>query len=113
MGNVLTWKVALDKGCEPRLYPYAASDVPMGRYEARLDFKIWAKRAYTISCYFTEVATGRKFQLSVYRRKEDKVYGLKGNDLDFRDCPSEAVYLITASLNDKGRAVFEDAVLIG
>ena len=110
MSNVLTWKAALDGGCEPRLYPYTAADVPQGQYEATLDFKIWAVRALTLNCYFTEVATGKKFQLSVYRR-DDEVYGLPGGDIDFKESPVNAVYLITVSLNTKDKAVFRQAKL--
>jgi hypothetical protein len=51
--NVLSWNVALEKGYEPRIYPYATEDVPLGEYEAVLNFKIWAKKAMAISCYFT------------------------------------------------------------
>ncbi len=32
--NVLSWHVALEKGHEPILFPYAANHVPVGRYEA-------------------------------------------------------------------------------
>lgn len=46
--NVLSWNVALEKGYEPRLYPYATEYVPLGEYEAVLDFKIWAKKAMAI-----------------------------------------------------------------
>jgi hypothetical protein len=110
MSNVLTWKAALDSGCEPRLYPYTADDVPMGQYEAVLDFKIWAVRAYTLNCYFTEVATGKKFQLSVYRR-DDEIYGLSDGEIDFKESPVSKVYLITVSLNAKSKAVFRQAEL--
>ena len=112
MSNVLTWRAALDKGYEPRLYPYTAEDVPTGQLEARLDFKIWAKRAYTLGCYFTAIASGKKFQVAVYRRHSDEVYGLPGGTLDFKECPIESVYQIRVSINEKGRAVFEQATLI-
>ncbi len=60
--NVLSWNIALEKGLEPRLYPYTAEHVPVGKYEAVLDFKIWAKKAMGICCYFTQRNTGIKFQ---------------------------------------------------
>lgn len=49
--NVLSWNVALDKGYEPQLYPYTANHIPVGEYTARLDFKIWAKKAMAVCCY--------------------------------------------------------------
>ncbi len=113
MSNVLTWRTALDKGLEPRLYPYAAMDIPTGEFVARLDFKIWSKRAYTISCYFTETATGNKFQLSVYRRHDDHVYGLTDGSLDFKECAVDAEYLIMVGLTEKVSVVFQRATLTG
>lgn len=40
----LSWNVALEKGYEPKLYPYATEHVPLGECKAVLDFKIRAKK---------------------------------------------------------------------
>lgn len=111
--NVMTWKSAVDSGLEPRDYPYAADEIPMGDFEAKLEFKIWAKPAFTISCFFTEVATGRKFQLSVFRRRADEVYGLAEGDVDFDVCPTDCVYRVTVRTNDQEKAVFQRAEIVG
>ncbi len=109
MSNVLTWKAALDSGCEPRLYPYTAADVPMGQYEATLDFKVWSKNTMGISCYFTETANGKKFRLTVFRRKEDEQYVLENDSIDFKECAIDVAYLIAVTQNKMGNAVFKSA----
>lgn len=109
-GNVLAWNVALEKGHEPRLYPYATEEVPLGVYEAVLDFKIWAKKAMGIGCYFTQKETGMKFQITVYRRQKDKAYLLEEGAVDFRVCPVNAAYLVTVQLNGKQNIAFRSAV---
>ncbi len=105
--NVLSWHVALERGCEPRLYPYATAHVPLGTYEAVLDFKIWAKKAMAICCYFTQKATGIQFQLTVYRRQKDKLYRLEEGNVDFRVCPVNSVYIITVTRNGKQQVAFK------
>jgi hypothetical protein len=111
--NVMTWKSAVESGLEPRDYPFAAAEIPMGVFEAKLEFKIWAKLENTVSCFFTEVATGRKFQLSVFRRKTDEVYAVAEGDVDFHTCPADTVYLITVRTNDRDKAVLQRAELVG
>jgi hypothetical protein len=44
--KVLSWNVALDKGCEPRLFPYAAEEIPLGQYDAVFDFKSARKKQW-------------------------------------------------------------------
>jgi hypothetical protein len=107
--NVLSWNVALEKGYEPRLYPYATEDVPSGEYETVLDFKIWAKKAMAISCYFTKKNSGVKFQLTVYRRQKDEQYKLDNCEFDFKVCPVNTVYLISVNLNGKQKAALKNA----
>jgi hypothetical protein len=98
------------KGCEPRLYPYATEDVPFGCYQAVLDFKIWAKKATAIGCYFTQKDTGKLFQLTVYRCQTDKLYRLDEEDIDFKVCVVNAIYVITVVLNGKQNAALESVV---
>ena len=106
MRNVLSWRVALDQGFEPRVYPYVADKVPMGTMQAKLDFKIWSKNAIGINCYFTSVSTGQKFQLTVFRNEITKQYIIKGGTLDFATCPIEIVYEIEVGVNGKQRVLF-------
>lgn len=107
--NVLSWNVALEKGYEPRLYPYATEHVLLGEYKALLDFKIWAKKAMAICCYFTQKDTGIKFQLTVYRRQKDEQYRLYNSDIDFKVCPVNTAYLISVNLNSKQKAALKNA----
>lgn len=109
--NVLSWGQALEKGYEPRLYPYQAEQIPLGEYEAKLDFKIWAKKIAGICCYFTQQNTGIKFQLTVYRRRSDELYQLEGGDVDFKICPISSFYHIRVGLNSKGNITFKDAAI--
>jgi hypothetical protein len=111
--NVLSWNVALEKGHEPRLYPYATEAVPLGTYEAVLDFKIWAKKTMAIGCFFTQKGTGKKFQVTVYRRQVDKLYRLEEGDVDFKLCPIGAEYTITVFLNGKQNVALKNAVRCG
>lgn len=108
--NVMSWGVALEKGYEPRLYPFTIEHVPLGEYEALLDFKIWAKKTMGICCYFTQKETRIKFQLTVFRRPKDKLYMIKGCDLDFTVCAANALYLISVGLNGKQNITFKNAV---
>lgn len=112
MSNVLTWRTALDGGFEPRHYPYAVEDVPIGIYEAVLDCKIWAKNTMGISCYFTRLDNGHKFRMTVFRRKDDEVYALPGAALDFKESPLDAKYLLTVERNSKGNMVFKNAEVL-
>lgn len=98
MVNVLSWENALKEGCEPRLYSY--KDTTAGTINAVLDFKIWAKESVAVVCYFTDVETGTKFQLSVFRLK-DKTYKLKNSEIDFTTCPSGEEYKLTIEKNSK------------
>lgn len=110
-GNVLSWGVALDKGYTPWLYVYAPKEVPMGEFDAILDFKIWAKKVMGISCYFTQMGTGRKFQLTVYLDLRTRLYRIQGCEVDFVQSPIGHCYQVKVSLHSKGRTVFEKAVL--
>ncbi|MEJ7737029.1 MAG: hypothetical protein WKF97_06345 [Chitinophagaceae bacterium] len=107
--NVLSWSVAVLMGFEPRNYPYLNKCVPLGEYEAVLDFKIWAKKVMGISCYFTQKNTGVKFQLTVYRRRRDELYMMDESDIDFKFCAVNAVYVINIALSDKGKTILKKA----
>jgi hypothetical protein len=107
--NVLSWNQALRMGHQPALYPFIATLVPTGEFEAVLDFKIWAKKTMGICCYFTQTETGRKFQLTVYRRKSDEKYMLGGSEIDFTTCHTDCIYKVRVDINGKGKITFKDA----
>ncbi len=107
--NVLSWNQALEKGNEPRLYSYLTANIPLGEYEAKLDFKLWAKKVSGICCYFTQKDTGVKFQLTVYRRQKDELYKIEGCDIDFKTSHCPAYYHIKVDLNSKGNIAFKEA----
>lgn len=111
--NVLTWDAALAKGYEPRLYPYAANEVPTGEFEAQLDFKMWATRPETIHCYFTQADTGKKFQLSVFKDRKSEAYSIEVGEIDFSDCQDGVAYQITVYINEKGWPVLKQAIPMG
>lgn len=89
--NVLTWKQALAQDHCPSSYTYLFEGVPLGEYQAMLDYKIWAKKLMAINCYFTQATTGIKIQLTVYCN-EAGIYHLGATD--FATCPVQKIYLI-------------------
>ncbi|MBN8880468.1 MAG: hypothetical protein J0I32_23190 [Sphingobacteriales bacterium] len=104
--NVLSWNEALKRGHEPRLYSYAAGDIPLGNVEATLDFKIWAQKVMGIGCYFTKMETGKKFLLTVYCHRSG-AYKINGSAIDFSSCPTNELYqLIIRSDFKSGRIYF-------
>jgi hypothetical protein len=105
--NVLAWKDALAKGLNPGLYAY--QDVPLGEYDAILDFKIWAKKVMAISCYFTQADTGKKIQLTVYC-SEAGIYK-PGGDVNFATCDIGKAYRIHVAANQKKKIVLLHALL--
>ena len=108
--NVLSWNQALEKGNEPRLYSYLAANISLGEYEAKLDFKVWPRKISGICCYYTQMDTGVKFQLTVYRRQKDELYMIEGCDIDFKTANYPAYYHIKVDLNSKGNITFKHAV---
>lgn len=109
--EVMSWKMAIEKGCEPSLYSFNADDIPLGEYEAVLEFKIWAKNTMGISCYFVQKHTGKPFRLTVFRQPAMKAYTLDSGGMSFVESPVNCEYLLKVSRNRKGRIVFEKAVV--
>lgn len=68
--NVLQFNAALDAGLEPRSYTYKKEEVPLGNYDARLDFMIWSKNGNAINCFLTVFPSGQLISLSVYKNTE-------------------------------------------
>jgi len=99
--NVLAWGKALQMGLRPKDFPYNADLVPTGLVVARLDFKIWAKKAMGINGYFSQEG-GLRFQLTVFLNKRLRNYTLNNGSLDFAFCPVDCRYELKIGLR-KGR----------
>jgi hypothetical protein len=101
--NVLSFKAALKKGYEPRLYSYDPTRIPVGEMDAVLDFKTWSKRIIAINCYFTKTNTDNKFVLTVYCNNKTGRYTLPGSTVDFGQCLVSWTYRINvATIERKG-----------
>jgi hypothetical protein len=90
--RVLSFRAALEKGYEPRLYSYNPARIPLGELEVVLDFKTWSRRIIAINCYFTRTDTGEKFVLTVYGHPKTGRYTLPESTLDFGQCPIDCSY---------------------
>lgn len=110
--NVMTWDEAIKKGYEPKLYPFSFEDVPLGTYEAMLDFKIWAKKIMAIGCYFTQNGTGQKFQVTVYCIRNAGVYKIENCETDFVQCSVEKMYEVCVCAGEKKKILFKRARLL-
>jgi len=108
--TVLGFYPALEAGYEPRNYSWTTEDVPVGEYEAKLDFMIWSKKQVAINCYLTTPNSGKQFRLTAYRNKaEDYMAGA----ISVRFLPFGSVLLVTIDLNGSGNPKWTNAVLIG
>ncbi len=110
--NVLSWAKALAQGLEPRSYSFAADAVPIGECTAILDFKIWAKYTMGISCYFSEIDTGRKFQLTVYLDPIYQHYFIRDVPVNFANCPLNEKYLVRVGSFGKEKPKLQYAEII-
>ena len=108
--NILSWGKAIANGWHPNHYYYATEHIPVGTYEAILDFKIWAKKVMAINCYFTVKLTRQKIQLTVYCQETGR-YQLPGGAIDFTTCPTQTVYLIEVHADQKKKIRFIQALL--
>jgi len=107
--TVLGFYPALEAGYEPRNYSWTTEDVPVGEYEAKLDFMIWSKKQVAINCYLTTPKSGQHFRLTAYRNKaEDYLAGA----IAVRFLPFGSVLLVTIELNGSGNPKWTNAVLI-
>ena len=110
--NVLSYRAALEKGYDPRLYSYDPARIPLGEMEAVLDFKTWSRRIIAVNCYFTKTGTGEKFVLTVYGHPKTGRYTLAGSTLDFGQCSIECSYNVMVGRkgnDDKNKAVLVKA----
>ena len=108
--TVLGFYPALEAGYEPSNYSWVTEDVPVGEYEAKLDFMIWSKKQIAINCYLTTVVSGRHIRLTAYRNKaEDYMAG----GVAVRFLQFGSVLLVAVDLNGSGNPKWTNAVLIG
>jgi hypothetical protein len=105
--NVHSFRVAIKKGYSPCLYSYDATKIPLGEFEAKLDFKTWSKRIIAINCYFTKPDTGDKFVVTVYCNYQTGKYTVGDSKVDFSNCPLNEIYRIQI-----GRNPMENIVLL-
>jgi len=103
--NVQSFGVAINNGFEPRAYTFNADKIPLGVYEAMLDFKIWSRRIIAVNCYFTKLLTKEKIQLTVYGNNQTGLYIVPGSPIDFTTCATGVAYRITVARNNKGKIV--------
>jgi hypothetical protein len=108
----MSWKEAVEKGLEPKSYTYKAEEVPTGEMEVVLDFKVWAKQAMGIGCYFTQAETGLRFVLTVFRGDNDGYYMVRDCAIDFTDCPTGVAYRLKVALNSHGNPYMSAATLV-
>lgn len=107
--NVYSFRIAIAKGFEPRLYTYDSDKMPLGLFNARLDFKTWSKRIIAINCYFTKIKTGEKFIVTVYCNHQTAKFKLPDSVVDFSCCPTNEVYLVSVLKNERGKIYLNDA----
>jgi hypothetical protein len=98
--NVLSFRAALDKGYEPRLYCYDPARIPLGEMDVMLDFKTWSKRIIAINAYFTKQDTGEKFLVTVYCHSKTGRYNLPGSTVDFGQCPMGWLYRVQVVMKE-------------
>jgi hypothetical protein len=110
--NVHSFRVAIKKGYSPCLYSYDATQIPLGEFEARLDFKTWSKRIIAINCFFTKIDTGNMFVVTVYCNYRTGKYDVPGSTVDFSNCPLNENYRIAIGKNTKGNIVLLKAEAI-
>jgi hypothetical protein len=107
--NVYSFKVAIAKDYEPRLYCYEPDKIPLGVFDARLDFKIWSKRIIAINCYFTRIDTDERLVVTVCCNHETSRFQLSQSTVDFSQCPTDRIYRLQIIKNEKGKVLLEKA----
>lgn len=107
--NVHSFRVIIKKGYSPCLYSYDKGKIPVGIFEAKLDFKTWSKRIIAINCYFTKIDTGEKFVVTVYCNYTTGKYTVADGVVDFSTCPLNENYKIEIGRNTNGKIVLNSA----
>lgn len=84
---------------------------PIGIWTGKLFAKCWGN-GLNIICFFVDVATGKKYQLSAFRHREN-IYRPKDEGIDFSQRGMEGqAYLIETRLSSNGKPVWYSASLI-
>lgn len=107
--NVWSFKTAIHKGYQPRLYGYDPLQIPLGEFDAMLDFKTWSKRIIAINCYFTKTDTKEKFVVTVYCNNQSGKYEVPGSRINFSDCAINTIYRISVCKTKKERIILSKA----
>jgi hypothetical protein len=83
--------------------------IPLGVFDAKLDFKIWSKRIIAINCYFIRIDTEERFVVTVYCNQGNiKVSTLAFNG-GFFTVSYRRNLLFKVIKNDKGKVLLEKA----
>lgn len=80
-------------------------NAPIGEWSGRLDDRAWGKSS-NLFLYFTDVATGEKYRLSVFSRGGYSPYQ---GEVNFREEPLGGVYIITTDHSKNGLPKFMKA----
>lgn len=84
---------------------------PMGPWTGKLIAKCWGN-GLNIICFFTDVATDKKYHLSAFRHEEN-IYCPKDDGIDFSQRGMEGqTYLLETGLSSKGKPVWLSAALL-
>jgi len=109
--NVIGWKQIISSDVDLWGYVWQTENIPVGEYEAVMDFKVWAKNVTGIHCYFRIVESDKLIKLTLFRLK-DSSYRLDNGKVDFRNCPIGAIYWIKTALNGKGNICLQECSLL-
>ena len=110
--NVHSFKVSIKKGNSPCLYTYDPNQIPLGEFDAVLDFKTWSKRIIAINCYFTKTDKGNKFVVTVYCNYKTGKYTVTDSVVDFSNCCLNKTYRVAIEKNYRGNIVLVKAEAI-
>jgi len=107
--NVLSWGHILSTKTDLTIYAWQNEEIPVGKFSAVLDFKVWSKKVTGINCYFRIVDSGKLIRLTLFRMK-DRSYRLDETGIDFLYCPAGDIYTIETTLNGKGNISFKNCL---
>jgi len=108
--RALSYNQAIEAGLDPQAYAWEG--VPVGEWEAVLDFKIWGK-ATSLGCYFT-ARDGRKYKLNAFPPKGKRyIYTPKdgGFDMSQRNLDG-GVFVLTVHETASGKVAWQSATLV-
>ena len=99
--TIFSFKQAIENECSPRDYQFN-KDVPVGVFEVKLDFKVWAKQSVTaVTCFCTILETEQKIRFNIFRNQEGD-YLLPKTNLDFCEMSYDTIFKILVERNTLG-----------